>query len=79
MITSVNVHLDGTEAVNMGQLSGCGMVWLTMGDMASVYFKDTASARLFFARSLSELRRVERGDLPHNVTDDKIEIPQEVR
>lgn len=79
-MTSVDVHL-GTYELDAHELPN-GHVYLQMREHledsdCTLYFEDTAAMRVFMARALSELRRVERGDAPYNTTNDRIEMPVE--
>lgn len=74
MLVDISVHVAGDDDIAMG-VTDQGRAWLSFGHTVTLFFKGTGSARVGLARALSELRRVERGDLPYNTTDDKIEMP----
>ncbi len=76
MRTSVDVHVNRADDIEMTAVDKAiyDTVALDVGEDLTLWFKDTAAARVFLARCLSELRRIERGDLPYNTTDDRIEV-----
>ena len=68
-MTSVDVYLENYE-LDARELPN-DHVCLAMrehGEKADVtlFFENTQVMRTFLARALSELHRVERGDIPHN-------------
>ena len=78
MTATFDAHIRGKDVVSMGELAGTGTVVLTVEDEDAngvcLYFADTQSARVFLAKALNELRRLERGDLPYNTTHDRVEV-----
>ena len=76
MTTSFDAHVEGQYVVSMDKLVGTValVVEADEGNDFALYFPTTADARVFLAQALAELRRIERGDLPYNVTDDRIEV-----
>jgi len=76
-MTSVDVYLENYE-LDARELPN-DHVFLSMrehddGTECTLFFENTREMRTFLARALSELRRIERGDLPYNATDDRIEV-----
>ena len=80
MILDVSVHVKSSDKVEMGQTTG-GATWLSISganDDATLFFEDTASARVFLATALAELRRVEREDDPIDAYHDHIAVPHTI-
>ena len=83
MEVDLTIRVNGDEEIEMGQMAEAfaNKVWLGIGSNATLMFKDTAAARVFLARALSELRRIERGALPYHFiseSEDHIAVPRTV-